>query len=174
MKANAAESCCLLSCRYMRTGGRASRITSLQVVRTVWWPLPMRMASGTTCPATTTCPTSARKAQVLKFCWTQSVTKSVPVGRYLSEAKLNQFMRREDVCCLHTVWLLVCYSWPAGHLLVISDHHECLRSLCRKDFFFTKCQWLVILHQLFCITCTFSPFKGHGIKCSKSWWWTQT
>lgn len=60
----------LLPCRCMRTGGRASQITSLREGRTAWWPLPMRTASGTTCPATTTCPTSARKAQVLRHCCT--------------------------------------------------------------------------------------------------------
>lgn len=52
------------SCSNMRTGGRTSLIISLREERTAWWWSPMRMANGTTCPATTSCPTSARKAQV--------------------------------------------------------------------------------------------------------------
>lgn len=50
--------------RYMRTGARTSRIISLQVEKIVlWWSLE-RTASGTMCLVTTTCPTSARRAQV--------------------------------------------------------------------------------------------------------------
>lgn len=47
-----------------RTGERTSRIISSRAERTAWLWSPMRTANGTTCPATTTCPTSARKAQV--------------------------------------------------------------------------------------------------------------
>lgn len=54
----------MVLCRYIRTGERTSLITSSRAGRTVWWPSPMRTASGTTCPATTTCPTSARREQV--------------------------------------------------------------------------------------------------------------
>lgn len=57
-----------LSRRFMRTGGRTSQITFLQAGRTAQWPSLMRKASGTTCPATTTCPTSARKEQVNGKC----------------------------------------------------------------------------------------------------------
>lgn len=91
-------------CRYMRTGGRASRTTSSQEARTAWWPLPMRMASGTTCPATTTCPTSARKAQVLWGRWTQCVDQKceqtkhnlpfLPCLTHSGPVRLNQFKRR--------------------------------------------------------------------------------
>lgn len=109
-KANA-ESGCLLSCRYMRTGGRTSRITSLQAGRTAWWPLPMRTASGTTCPATTTCPTSARKAQVLCDAAGLNVrpkvrtdSKLLSLLDFLSKSKLNQLTRRD------TIWLLVYYG----------------------------------------------------------------
>lgn len=57
-----------LSCRFTRIGGRTSQITSLQAGRTALWPSLTRKASGTTFPATTTCPTSARKEQVNKKC----------------------------------------------------------------------------------------------------------
>uniref|UniRef100_A0A8C3QCP4 Neurocan n=1 Tax=Geospiza parvula TaxID=87175 RepID=A0A8C3QCP4_GEOPR len=46
-----------------RTGGRTSPTTSSRAARTAWCSCPTRSASGTTCPATTTCPTSARRAQ---------------------------------------------------------------------------------------------------------------
>lgn len=49
-----------------RTGVRISPTTSLPAEKTAWSWLPMRTANGTTFPATTICPTSARKEQVRK------------------------------------------------------------------------------------------------------------
>lgn len=68
MQTSLKESFFFLSRRFMRTGGRTSQITFLQAGRTAQWPSLMRKASGTTCPATTTCPTSARKEQVNGKC----------------------------------------------------------------------------------------------------------
>lgn len=51
-------------CSNMRTGVKTSQTTSLLEEKTAWWWLLMRMANGMTCPATTICPTSARREQV--------------------------------------------------------------------------------------------------------------
>lgn len=63
----------------MRTGGRTNPTTSLRAVRTAWCWCPTRSASGTTCPATTTCPTSARKAQVLLVCQSHPAATRIPI-----------------------------------------------------------------------------------------------
>lgn len=62
-----------------RTGGRTNPTTSLRAVRTAWCWFPTRSASGTTCPATTTCPTSARRAQVLFVCQPHPAATGFPV-----------------------------------------------------------------------------------------------
>lgn len=62
-----------------RTGGRTNPTTSLRAVRTAWCWCPTRSASGTTCPATTTCPTSARKAQVLLVCQPHPAATRIPI-----------------------------------------------------------------------------------------------
>lgn len=54
----------VFACRNLRTGGPTSRITTLTLGRTVWWWSGTRTANGTTFPATTTCPSPARLAQV--------------------------------------------------------------------------------------------------------------
>lgn len=61
----------------MRTGGRTSLTIFLREERTVWWWSPMRTANGTMCPATTSCPTSARKAQVCERTGEKECRRSV-------------------------------------------------------------------------------------------------
>lgn len=56
-----------VSRRCTRTGGRISRIISSRAERIVWWWSRERTANGTTCPATTIYPTSARKEQVRNY-----------------------------------------------------------------------------------------------------------
>lgn len=51
------------------TGGPTSQTTTSTQGRTVWWWSGMRRASGTTCRATTTCRSPARKAQVSMALW---------------------------------------------------------------------------------------------------------
>lgn len=53
----------------MRTGVKTNQTTSSPEERTAWWWSPTRMANGTTSPATTTCPTSARREQVRTARW---------------------------------------------------------------------------------------------------------
>ena len=51
-------------CSNTRTGAATSQTTFSPEEKTAWWWSLTRAASGTTCHATTTCPTSARKEQV--------------------------------------------------------------------------------------------------------------
>lgn len=59
--------CFLLFLSNTRTGGRTSQIITSTLEKTAWWWSGTRTASGTTCPATTTCHLPARKAQVRWF-----------------------------------------------------------------------------------------------------------
>lgn len=147
------DGCCLLLCRFMRTGGKASQIISLQAVRTVWWLLPMRMASGTTCPATTICPTSARKAQVGNNLLT-SPGKAFPVI-VTSENNVQNFTVNKSIkfpryvkCIIHrknTTWVFVCVtSWPPfSHQCSSPAFVHCSCCSC----FFTLVKFLIRLTQ---------------------------
>lgn len=65
------------------------------------------------------------------------------------------------------MWLLVCLGWPAGHLLVISAHHQHLCSLCRKDVYFHKASVVCQTSAVVSDHSHFFPIKGHGNKFSK-------
>lgn len=103
----------------MRTGGRTSRIISLRAERTALWWSPMRTANGTMCPATTTCPTSARKAQV------RERDRERGFGGFGKEDKYCTALLYTSLYCFFHCWppfvnliyTSSCSSWYVPHIL---------------------------------------------------------
>lgn len=124
-----------LSCRFTRIGGRTSQITSLQAGRTALWPLLTRKASGTTFPATTTCPTSARKEQVNKKCPQWGILFVVANMFILSKCPSKAQKPVEHLRRLRT-WISF---WEQCHVFCLL-HHCSDRSWCFPEL------WLAFTH----------------------------